>query len=211
MSSPRGGPGPADGVVADASAALGAPRGNRWRRRRIVVNRSYQFRVSFLAVSVVLALLLLLNLSLYSFSQAGTVAALDAAPELRELFRAQDRVQLTLTLLGSAVFLVGVFLVSLLESHRTAGAAFSLSRCLEQLGEGRFASRVRLRRGDNLGNVQAALNTAAARLQDRAREEADRLEALADRLDLVVTDGEARGVAAELRQIADAHRHDASR
>lgn len=195
-----------------AAAASGAaePSGGIFgRRRRLVVNRSYQFRVSFLAVAVVLALLLLLNLSLYSFAQVGNSAVLDAAPELRDLLRAQDRVQLNLTLLGSLVFLVGVFLVTLLESHKTAGAAYHVGRCLDRLREGRLTTRVRLRKGDNLRELEAAVNALAASLEEAARRDAELLDRLAEQAEPAGADAVAHGVAAELRRLAAGRRRSA--
>ena len=47
--------------------------------------------------------------------------------QVAERLRAQDRVELYLVALASLVFLVGCFLVTVLETHRTAGAAHNLA------------------------------------------------------------------------------------
>lgn len=178
---------------ASLTESAGALR-NALRRRRFVVDGGYQYRAAFLAVGVALLLLIILNLSLVFTSREGARSAKAVAPELREMIEAQDRVQIGLVATGSLVFLVGVFLVSILETHRTAGAAFKISRSLDRLREGRLDTRLRLRRGDNLQELAASVNAMAGAMQERAWQDVELIENLASRLELASHDG---GVAAE--------------
>jgi methyl-accepting chemotaxis protein len=148
-----------------------------------VVDGGYQYRAAFLAVAISLLLLIVLNLSLVFASREGARSAKAIAPEFREMIEAQDRVQIGLVATGSLVFLVGVFLVSILETHRTAGAAFKIGRSLDRLREGRLDTRLRLRRGDNLQDLAASVNAMAGALQERAWQDVELIEGVAARLE----------------------------
>lgn len=176
------------------------------RRRLYLVAPRYQLRVSFLAVTVVLVLLLLLNLSLYSASQASSDAAQRIAPELRNFFQSQDRVQLNLTVLGSLVFLIGVFLIGILESHKTAGAALNIGSCLEKLRKGKYRVRLRLRRGDNLREIEDSFNNLAMSLHDQTQEEIDALEHLASKIEQLTGDNLCRDLALDVHRMAQQKR-----
>ena len=93
------------------------------RRRQFFLNRPHQLRATLLTAAAVLVLLVILNLVLYSIAVSSTNQVLSDSPELAQLIKSQARLQLLLILLASVVFLAGVFVVSVLESHRTAGAA----------------------------------------------------------------------------------------
>jgi methyl-accepting chemotaxis protein len=159
-----------------------------------VVDGGYQYRAAFLAVAVALLLLIILNLSLVFSARESSHRAKTIAPELRDLIEAQDRIQIGLVATGSLVFLVGVFLVSILETHRTAGAAFKIGRSLDRLREGRLDTRLRLRRGDNLQELAASVNAMAGAMQERAWQEIELIENVAARLEQTAGDA---GVAAE--------------
>ena len=188
--------------MTERGATLEEPAGpwrNVFRRRRFVVDGGYQFRAAFLAVAVALVLLIILNLSLVFSTREGAKTAVALAPELRSMIEAQDRVQIGLVATGSLVFLVGVFLVSILETHRTAGAAFKIGRALDRLREGRVDTRLRLRRGDNLQDLAASVNAMAAAMQERAWQEVEWLESVAARLEQATADPASAEAARELR------------
>jgi methyl-accepting chemotaxis protein len=175
------------------------------RRRRLLVNPRYQLRASILAVVVVFTLLLLLNVSLFFSSVQSGRTVLEFAPELGHFIRAQERVQLDLILLGSLVFLLGVFLISFVESHKTAGAAFNLGRRLRDIQTGHYYSRLSLRRRDGLREVEDAFNNMARALSDRTWEEIETLRELGDRVG-ELPDDQARAVASTLHSLAERKR-----
>jgi len=175
------------------------------RRRRLLVNPRYQLRASILAVVVVFTLLLLLNVSLFFSSVESGRTFMEFAPELEHYVRAQERVQLDLILLGSVVFLVGVFLISFFESHKTAGAAFNLGRRLRDIQSGHYYSRLSLRRRDGLPEVQDAFNNMARALSDRTWEEIETLRELGDRAS-ELPDDHARALASTLHALAERKR-----
>jgi HAMP domain-containing protein len=72
-------------------------------------------------------------------------------------------------LAGSAIFLGGVVLVGLLESHRTAGAAFAIRRAVDAIREGTPDVRIRLRRSDHLQELAASINKLAESIDAERR------------------------------------------
>jgi hypothetical protein len=146
-------PGSDQALTAEAPAQAGI---SEWRRRRWVVDARYQLRAGVLVGAVAVVLLALLNASLiFQYRAAATSAA------VRPPLVAHDRASWALLLAGSAIFLVGVVLVSFLESHRTAGAAYSIRRAVDAIREGRQDVRVHLRRNDHLQELAASINRLA--------------------------------------------------
>ena len=141
----------------EALSAATTPRGGpfEWRRRQFVVDARYQWRAGILAGLVAVVLLILLNASL--------VVPHRAAPASTEHpgLAAQDRTSWGLLLLGSGVLLGGVILISVLESHRTAGAAYAIRRAVDAIRQGRPEVRIRLRQGDHLQDLARSINELA--------------------------------------------------
>lgn len=170
--------------MADSGSGPGSVRGPqdegarpRFRRRRFLVDPGHQVRVGIAAVGITLVLLLLLDASLLVGGREGPGAG------------ARGGLDAVLVAAGSLVFLAGVFVVSILETHRTAGAARSLRTTMDRFREGDLRVRARLRRGDHLQEVAGAFNALAGTLHERSRTETARLETIAS---LLATDpGEA--------------------
>jgi hypothetical protein len=175
------------------------------QRRRFLVDRKLQLRAAALSAGVVLVLVLLLNLALHVDRSRSAEELLRQAPELGELVRSQNRVELSLVLLASGVFVAGVFLVTVLETHRTSGAAYNLARRLRDVRDGRIVP-LRLRKGDNLLEVERAFNEMTEALRDRAVRELEALDEIAASLEHIASPPEAEPLAARLRAMADAKR-----
>jgi len=124
------------------------------RRRQLIVDSRYQLRGGLFVGLVALVLLILLNASMVLPQRAtngsqARVGSHDAAAAW------------SLVLLGSAVLVGGVALIGVLESHRTAGAAYAIRRAVDAIAEGRRDVRVRLRRGDHLQQLASSINRLA--------------------------------------------------
>lgn len=171
------------------------------RRRTFLVDRRYQLRVTFMGLLFVVALLIPLNLSVY-FSLLADTSSAQAAPELERYLRAQDWTQFLLIALASAVFLLGHFTISIIETHRTAGAAFAIRRRMESIEQGRFGATVQLREDDNLVELAGEFNQMSLALKDRAAGTATELDALAERAAQVRDESAARELASRLRVLA---------
>jgi methyl-accepting chemotaxis protein len=122
-------------------------------RRQLVVDSRYQLRGGLLVGVIALILLILLNATMVLPQRATNGSHAQAA--------SQNGAAWALVLLGSAVLIGGVALIGVLESHRTAGAAYAIRRAVDAIAEGRRDVRVRLRRGDHLQQLAASINRLA--------------------------------------------------
>jgi hypothetical protein len=157
-----------DDPIKGGGTPAGGPFGRR--RRQWVVDARYQLRAGVLVGTVAIVLLVLLNASLMLQDHSAAAPAGIAAKTVRPVFAGQDRVSWALLLAGSAVFLGGVILVGLLESHRTAGAAFAIRRAVDAIRDGRSQIRVLLRGGDHLKHLAESINQLAETIDaDRLR------------------------------------------
>lgn len=178
-------------------------------RRQYLVNRRRQIRSALLVAVVVLLLLLPLNYSLHTVREQETTTITASNPELKPLMQSRDRTELIVGLLASVVILVGVFVLTIIETHRTAGAAFALVRRLDEIREGQFGTRLTLRGGDNLREIEGPFNAMVEALRTRAIEEANQLESLAKKASDVVVPREAEAIGHKLRSIAKKKREQA--
>ena len=189
-----------------SDSAASTSQGLLGQRRSFLVNRRYQLRASLLTAAVVLVLLVLLNLAIYASTMRSAEQILTDAPELAALIKAQDRAQLYLILLASFVYLIGVFLVTVLETHRTAGAAYNLEARLGEVRRGRYDSRLTLRRGDNLAELEDAFNEMVEALRQRTWDDIENLVQIANEAGKIVDASGGRQMAESLRRIAEGKR-----
>ena len=171
------------------------------RRRRFIVNWRYQLRASLFGVSLALLMLFLVNLNVYFTNRAGTESILVVNPELRTSLVARDRRQLLELALGSAVVTLAIFALGIFQSHKTAGAAFSLRRTLLQLRDGQYDATPRLRRDDNLQELLAPIGDLARALRETTASEIATLQAVVESLDTASADPRSREAAVRLRDL----------
>lgn len=206
------GSGPAPPVGRAAPSAAATPQTARWqfirtleilsRRRRYVLDRRGQLRAVVMAGSVSAVLLALLNAALYVARERGAAALLADAPELRELIVSQSRMELLIVAAMSLLFLAGVVLITIVETHRTAGAAFNLARHMGAVQAGHYDIALRLREGDNLRDLETAFNDMTRALLERAENDALQLEQLAVAADELTGPDTAARLAERIRERA---------
>jgi methyl-accepting chemotaxis protein len=192
-------------AAGDDPKRMGLLRWIAWQfspRRKYVINREKQLRSAFLVVVVVLLLLVPLNYSLHAVRQQESATIAASNPELRPLMESRARIELVVGLLASLVIMAGVFVLTIIETHRTSGAAFAIKRRLELVRQGRLDAELHLRGGDNLRELEAPFNAMTEALRNRAAEEADALEEIADQVAGIIVPQEAHSLAARLRQLA---------
>jgi methyl-accepting chemotaxis protein len=172
-----------------------------WWRRRFLVNKPKQLRAAVLIMGLVAALLLLINYLSHSVRALETATVAAAAPALREAMSEYDQNEMLLGILASVVVLAGVFVLTIFETHRTAGAALNIGRQLGRVADGRYDARLRLRKGDNLRELEAPFNRMTRALRERAAEEAEILDGLADKVEHADSENGVK-IAAELHKLA---------
>jgi methyl-accepting chemotaxis protein len=141
------------------------------RRRRLLVHRSYQIKA---ALRSVMGTSVLVGLLIFVLNQVNLETSRDLqqlAPFMRQGLQRGDRITFLSLILGGAVFLAGVFLLELMETHRTAGAFQNLRRRLEEVRCGRLVAHLKLRRHDHFPELDKAFNDAVASLRTRTEGE----------------------------------------
>jgi methyl-accepting chemotaxis protein len=149
-------------------------------RRNLLVDPRGQLRTTLWTACAVGVLLVALLVSLHFARQAETAALGTQMPSLIATLEAQNRVALAFQITGAVVFLAMVVVVTLIETHKTAGAALSLRRHLDRIRDGEYGVRVRLRRGDNLQDVASSINEMSIARDERLWQEVQVLEDLAE-------------------------------
>lgn len=171
-------------------------------RRQYLIDRRRQLRSALLIVVVVILLLLPLNYSLHTVRQQETTTIATSNPELGPIMQSRDRTELIVGVIASVVILAGVFILTIVETHRTAGAAFSVVRRLDEIREGQYGTRLTLRGGDNLREIEGPFNAMIEALRERTIQDAESLEELAAKANEVVVPQEAEVIAQRLRRLA---------
>lgn len=173
------------------------------RRRRLLVHRGYQLRT---ALRSVLGTSILVGLLIFVLNQVNQETSRDLrqmAPFLGPGLQRWDRITLLSLVLGGAVFLAGVFVLELMETHRTAGAFQNLRRRLEELRSGRLAAHLKLRRHDHFPELDKAFNEAVASLRTRTEGEIATLGRLSSQARELIKEHD-RGHPAQARALAEA-------
>ncbi|HEX5042723.1 MAG TPA: hypothetical protein VFV75_07440 [Candidatus Polarisedimenticolaceae bacterium] len=152
------------------------------RRRRFLVPGVYQWRSLALLGGLTLLLVAALDAALITLVKTGSAHVLQVAPELQTFVSGQDRDMQRLIVLGSLVTLAGVLLIGLLETHRTAGPMFNLTRALERFPIDGLRTRLKFRRDDHFPELEQAFNKMAADLEARALARVAELARITSRL-----------------------------
>jgi HAMP domain-containing protein len=141
----------------------------RIRRRRYVVGKlQWAITLRLLAVVVGVAVLYFVGL----FVLPGETALAE---------RSADQVRVTLLRANLVYFTLGctiLAVVTLLLTHRVAGAAFSLKRSLRAMQAGDYSTPIRLRRRDYLQALGAEIDQLRCNLLEQQREQRRLLEEL---------------------------------
>jgi methyl-accepting chemotaxis protein len=144
-------------------------------------------------------LLVLVNVVFYLWSDIETRAIVASNPELSEEMADIDLRTTLVFATVSFVLLVFVVIRAIMLTHRTAGAAFNLQRCLDRVASGDYNTMLRVRRKDNLRQLQEPFNRMMESLRGRAGEDQAALLSLAERIEEL---GHPE-VARELRDLAE--------
>jgi methyl-accepting chemotaxis protein len=173
-------------------------------RRQYVIDRRRQYRTAALTSGLAIILLIVVNLAFTILRNSQSMVLSAAAPQLRPVLEAQDSKVGTMLLVASVIFVGGVFVLTIAETHRTAGAVYALQNALDRVRRGDFQTLLRLRQRDTLLDLKFPFNDMLISLRDRALAEASELEQLAEE----VSSGalEAPELVARLTELAERNR-----
>jgi len=191
-----------------AGAATTPPVRPRVYRRQYLVDRKRQLRTVVLTAGVTIFLLAIVNISFGVMRASQSMVLSTAAPQLRPVLEQQDSSFATTLLVISAIFVAGVSIITIAETHRTAGAIYAVKQRLDRVRDGGLKVNLNLRKRDTLRDLMAPFNEMVASLRDRVLADADELDRLADEASSATADPAA--LAARLRELADGKREQAS-
>jgi methyl-accepting chemotaxis protein len=154
-----------------------------FRRRQYLVDRKRQLAATVRVAGLVLVLLIVLNavLAWQNFNVTASVMATN--PDAGERMRAADMRNMAITAGISLIILAMVVMRSIMLTHRTAGAVYKISMCLEQVGDFNFDVNLRLRNDDNLRALEDPFNKMAGNLRRRAIDDYQAMKKLADEIE----------------------------
>ena len=171
---------PASDRVARAPESPAAPVpvwiGPNRRTNRLLMSVRKQLPESLAATLTTLALLLLLNLPLHNLTAWNTRVVLARFPEMEAQVTRSNMIQSGLMYAFSGMLTIGVYVVSLRRQHRTLGPIVNFRSCMKRVGEGDLSVRVKLRKHDNLLEIQESFNAMMDAIDLRTRREMTTLE-----------------------------------
>lgn len=154
-----------------------------WRRRRFIVNPSFQYALVRLLVAVWVFNTALLGWFIY-YLYAGPVfdvRHLMNEPDLRMIVKSPPQFFLLLAL-AAAIGLFLVVAVGLHLSHQIAGPAFRLRQSMQCVTTGDIDFRVSFRRNDYLMDLSESFNEMLGSLRENVREDVAALQAIEETL-----------------------------
>lgn len=179
------------------------------QRRTFLIDGRSQLRTTALASVVVAVVLTVLLVTLHVSRERATDALVAHVPSLGEVLAAQNRIEFMFQLAVSVVFLAMVIVMTLLETHKTAGAAFNLSRQMDKVRAGEYGTRVTLRRGDNLQKLGHTFNEMSIALDESLWRDIEIFSSLSEQANCVSSPQDARRLAEALNEHASARRRSA--
>ena len=167
----------------DSNEKPSPPRRPNFRRRKFLIDRRGQLLATAKVAGMALTFLILLNVFFFLWNALETQAIVASNPHLTEQMETIDRNTSLLLAAVSLLVLATIVVRSIMLTHRTAGAAFNLRRCLNLVASGDYDTRFRLRAKDNLRQLQDPFNLMTQSLRDRAVEDHQMLEDLATKIE----------------------------
>ena len=154
-----------------------------FRRRHYLVDRQRQLASTMRIAGLVLVLLIIINALLAWQNYSTTQAVIVSNPEVGERIRAIDIRNIAITAGISLIILAMVVLRSIMLTHRTAGAVYKTSICLEQVAEFNFDVILRLRSDDTIRALEDPFNKMVGNLRQRALDDYQAMKKLADEIE----------------------------
>ena len=166
------------------------------RRRNYLVDGSYQVKTAIIAV---MGMIFLLAFAAVLFHLVGLENALTKTGG-----RTGDARSVLYLVAAGILFVGAVFIIEILETHKTAGVVLKVTRGMKDLEAGTWGARVTLRKNDNFRELEEGFNTLARSLRDRIEDDLGALQALEGQMRLVsreIESGNREGSILLLRQM----------
>ena len=152
------------------------------RRRKIIVDRSYQFKTTLVGIVYIAAAAAFLAIPLFNMMRHIDTLLEGHPGDLAGFYQSQKAYAIASSALFIAATLGAWTLFSLWKTHKIAGPLVKITRFVHQFGAGRFRERIVLRDKDQLHALAGALNDMASSLEQRDQaiqnEVLDQIEAI---------------------------------
>ncbi len=175
------------------------------RRRNYLVDTAYQVRSALVAV-LGMAFLLAFAAALFhllSLENARVLAL--KAPLIARGASANDARSVLYLVAAGIIFVAAIFVIEILETHKTAGVVYKVTRGLREIESGRWGAKVLLRKHDNFKEMEEAFNAATRGLREQVDEDLKALQAIEGQIRLIAREfesGNREGSLVMLRQVA---------
>lgn len=175
------------------------------RRRNYVIDPSYQVRSAIIAV-LGMSFLLVFAAALFHLLSVENARLLQRRVPVSPGGADVHDLRSVLYLVAVGLFFVAaVFTIEILETHKTAGVVYKVTRGLRDLEAGRWGTRVTLRKHDNFKDLEEAFNAATRALRDQLDEDLRGLQGIEGQIRLIAREFESdnrEGALVLLRQVA---------
>ena len=175
------------------------------RRRTYMIDRSYQIRTAMVAVLGMAFLVILSAALVHLVSVDRARALLETSPALAYGLTKTD-MRTVLFIIGTGIlFVVAIFGIEILETHKTAGVVYRVTRGLRNIESGYWGTRLTLRKNDNFKEMEEAFNSAGAALGERLEEDLHSLQSIEGQIRLAgreLESGNGAGSSVLLRRVA---------
>jgi len=152
-----------------------------FRRRRYWIDARYQKAGTVIAFGGALAFTVAFNLLMHTIFRNGAARLIELAPETTTIIQQTSRAFSAASLFASLVFVIGVAMLGVGLTHRTAGPAVKLQKHMQRVIDGEINHKVTLRKNDNLQPLADTFNRMLQALQERTTQEIGSLRDLAAR------------------------------
>ncbi|MEJ2581903.1 MAG: hypothetical protein P8127_09785 [Acidobacteriota bacterium] len=155
----------------------------KFRRRHYLIDRQQQLAATVRVAGLVFILLVVLNIIVGWQAYTATEAVMVANPAMGARMRAMDNRNLAIMAGISLIILAAVVVRSIMYTHRTAGAVYKVSTTLDDVANFDFDTSLRLRSEDSIRGLEEPFNRMVANLRQRAQEDREAMEKLADQIE----------------------------
>ncbi len=145
-----------------------------YKRRTYLIKKGLQLRYMGVIITAMLAVCLLVGFTIYTTIWAAFTDPGVELYKLQDIFETSNR-QLIFRI---AILCAFIAAASVFVSHKIAGPVYRFEQSARAIGAGDLSLKIKLRKGDELGDLAEAMNAMVETLADAVRKE----NSLRDRL-----------------------------
>jgi hypothetical protein len=135
-----------------------------YKRKKIIINKSFQFKLCFIFCSLVFISTLIYPVAIYDIFEKFTSLLGGSSEQFVE-----QRNNLFMYLIAiQSTFMILMVVICLLVSHRIAGPMYKLTKYLAELREGKEVGELYFREGDYFPEVADEINKTIKYLNSKA-------------------------------------------